>query len=527
MKHSKSLGLVIALIAITAMIVVIENPFAESPLSKQTRTSTVPIGTEVGSQAPNFKLRSLNGGEFSLSDYRGKVTVVNFWATWCPFCVAEIPSFEKLSKELGDRIVILGVNRAESIDKQAEFLSKELPVKITYRLLIDPSDSVAQAYGVIAMPTTFFLNSEGVIVKKKLGELTFNEIKQVVSEILEPRPTQLSSTVQTGEEVKIQVTNGVKHIVPLNKILSGGPPKDGIPSIDKPKFVSAQEAENFLRHDDLVLGLFVDGVTKAYPRMILVWHEIVNDKINGKPVVVTYCPLCYTGAAFVRTLNGEEVEFGVSGKLYNSDLVMYDRKTDSYWSQILGQAIVGELAGAKLDRVPIDTLEWGAWKKLHPNTLVLSPDTGFRRTYGQDPYGDYYSSRSVFFPIDNEDSRLHPKAVVYGVESIGAAKAYPDSELAKVIIVNDVVGGTPLLATRDPDSKVVRVLERKIADRVLEFELRNGKLFDKQTGSGWTFNGSAVSGTLSGTQLNLVVASPHFWFAWAAFKPGTELFRTQ
>jgi len=168
-----------------AAILVIQNPFTASPISEQTSTSGTRVGTEVGFLAPNFRLRGLNGGEFALSDFRGKAVVVNFWATWCPFCVREMPEFEKAHKQYGDKLIILGVNRAESIDKQREFLSKELPVEITYRLLLDPSDSVAQAYGVFGMPTTFFLDKDGVIIGKRVGELNFNQIKQMLSGLVE------------------------------------------------------------------------------------------------------------------------------------------------------------------------------------------------------------------------------------------------------------------------------------------------------------------------------------------------------
>ncbi len=542
MKINRSLPLIVALVAIVGAIFVIENPLATSPVNKQSQNSGPPIGTKIGWQAPNFKLEDLNGGEFALNEFRGKVVIVNFWATWCPFCVSEMPAFERLNKELGDQIVILGINRAEGVEKQREFLENQLQVKITYKLLLDPSDKVAQAYGVRVMPTTFFLNEEGVIATKKLGELSFDEMKQLVSESSvkagggenapqapPPKAGQNIAPVNPPqgkgiEGVKVQITNGVKHIVPLNRIFSGGPPKDGIPSIDMPRFITKDEGDKFLKDSDLVLGLLLDGEARAYPRMILVWHEIVNDKVNGKPVLITYCPLCYTGAVFVRTVNGEEVEFGVSGKLYNSDLVMYDRKTDTYWSQVLGQAIVGELAGMKLERIQVDTLEWGVWKKLHPNTKVLSTDTGHGRAYGRDPYGGYYSSRDIIFPLENEDNRLHPKAIVYGIELAGKAKAYPDTELAKVIIVNDIVGNKPILATRDPTTKIVRLFERTVGDNILEFEMRNGRVFDKQTNSEWTFDGIAVSGKLAGTQLNSIIAPAHFWFAWAAFKPGTEVF---
>jgi len=167
-----------------------------------------------------------------------------------------------------------------------------------------------------------------------------------------------SSALAVSENTyEVITTDGVKHIVPLDKIRSGGPPKDGIPSIDDPQFVIASEAE-FVSDNDVIIGLEINGETKAYPLSILVWHEIVNDDVGGTPVAVTYCPLCFTNQVFERTINGNEVEFGTSGKLYNSNLVMYDRLTESYWSQALGTAIVGELAGYELEKTPFDVITW-------------------------------------------------------------------------------------------------------------------------------------------------------------------------
>ncbi len=181
----------------------------------------------------------------------------------------------------------------------------------------------------------------------------------------------------------------IKHIVPLDQIVSGGPPPDGIPSIDSPKFLSVVDASKFLKDSDLVVGLTVNGQTKAYPLLILVWHEIVNDNVGGLPVAVTYCPLCFTAQVFNRTISGHvAVEFGTSGKLYNNNLVMYDRLSGSLWSQALGEGIVGTHAGESLKRIPFDLAYWKDWKQLYPNSMVLSTDTGFTRPYGVDPYGD-------------------------------------------------------------------------------------------------------------------------------------------
>jgi hypothetical protein len=190
-----------------------------------------------------------------------------------------------------------------------------------------------------------------------------------------------------------------KHIVPLDQIVSGGPPPDGIPSIDNPKFISVQEASKFLEDSELVLGLNVNGDIRVYPLQILVWHEIVNDEVGDVPVAVTYCPLCFTNQVFNRSLDdGQEVvEFGTSGKLYNSNLVMYDRTSKSLWSQALAEGIVGKYAGTKLQRVPFDVAYWKEWKQLYPDSKILSRDTGSNRPYGVDPYGDYYTNSDVLF----------------------------------------------------------------------------------------------------------------------------------
>ena len=229
-----------------------------------------------------------------------------------------------------------------------------------------------------------------------------------------------------------------RSIVPLDKIVSGGPPPDGIPSIDNPKFITVPEAEEFLEDSDLVAGLNINGDIRAYPLQILVWHEIVNDKVGETPVAVTYCPLCFTNQVFNRTMNdGEILEFGTSGKLYNSNLVMYDRTAKSLWSQAMSQAIVGKLAGVKLERIPFDVAYWKDWKRLYPDSKVLSRDTGSSRPYGVDPYGDYYTNGEVLFPIAKHDDRLGLKEIVIGFENNGQYKAYRLKDVEKMKVIND------------------------------------------------------------------------------------------
>jgi len=274
-------------------------------------------------------------------------------------------------------------------------------------------------------------------------------------------------------------------LIDPSKIISGGPPKDGIPSIDNPKFVSVSEADEWIADNELVMAIIYKDVKRVYPLQIMVWHEIVNDKIAGDPLLITYCPLCGSGIAFERRINGEEVEFGTSGKLYNSNLVMYDRKTDSYWTQIDGQAVVGELTGMKLRPVSIDTLVWRDWKAAHPDSEVLSQDTGYNRNYGRDPYGNYYEDSFLFFPVEGQDDRIHPKTVIFGIEVNGNYKAYKEEDLIELGIIMDRIEGIDIMIERD-DTGIVKITN-----------LDSGKE---------------------------IVKERDFWFAWYAFHPETNLY---
>lgn len=337
-------------------------------------------------------------------------------------------------------------------------------------------------------------------------------------------PTSDSSQSQTSQvEDEIMITNGIRHIVPLDKIKSGGPPKDGIPSIDNPKFMTASEA-SFVSDDDLVIGLRLSGETKAYPLFILVWHEIVNDKLGDTPVAVTYCPLCFTNQVFERKINGIETEFGTSGKLYNSNLVMYDRNTDSQWSQALGKAITGELADHELKRIPFDVIKWSDWKSLYPDSLVLTTDTGQLRPYGSDPYGDYYTDPRIIFPVENKDDRMHPKEIILGFDDDGIYKAYRQQDVESNKVINDKINDKNVLLI-SLFSGMNRAFDRTMDGQILDFEFLNNKIVDKQTNSEWNLEGLAVSGPLQGMQLSRVVFNPGFWFEWVAFHPETEIYQ--
>jgi hypothetical protein len=319
-----------------------------------------------------------------------------------------------------------------------------------------------------------------------------------------------------------------KSIVPLDQIVSGGPPPDGIPSIDNPKFTTVQEADEILEDSDLVIGVNINGDIRAYPLQILVWHEIVNDYVGGVPVAVTYCPLCFTNQVFNRTLEDGSVEFGTSGELYNSNLVMYDRTSKSLWSQALAQSIVGKYAGVKLERIPFDVAYWKEWKELYPESRVLSRDTGSSRPYGVDPYGDYYTNPDVLFPISNRDDRVGLKQIVIGLENQGEYMAYKLQDIENSKVINDNVNGRPI-ALFSLYPFMVREYDPIVDGQTLQFEYnqRNHNFIDKQTGSQWNFDGLAVNGTMKGKQLELMPYDEGFWFEWVAFHPQTDVYTTK
>ena len=337
----------------------------------------------------------------------------------------------------------------------------------------------------------------------------------------ETNPTA-AETLSPTSELKLMETNGVKHLVPLDKIKGGGPPKDGIPSVDDPVFASISESQ-FMSDSDTVIGLEINGDARAYPLFILVWHEIVNDTVGEIPVSVTYCPLCYTNQVFERIVDGEEVEFGTSGKLYNSNLLMYDRLTESYWSQALGLAVKGELTGTQLNLVPFDVITWGDWKELYPNTLVMTTDTGYLRSYATDPYGNYYTEPRIMFPVEYRDERIHPKEIIIGIEIDNAYKAYRQNDIESENVINDFVNDEPLLLV-SLFSENSRVFERTVNDKVLDFQLHENKMIDLQTNSEWNYDGVAISGPYLGTQLERIPTYPGFWFEWFAFHPNTLVY---
>jgi hypothetical protein len=337
-------------------------------------------------------------------------------------------------------------------------------------------------------------------------------------------------------------TNWERRTIAYDEILSGGPPRDGIPSIDAPLFISPQEAGDWLADNEPVIAITHAGDARAYPLQILTWHEIVNDVVGETPVAVTFCPLCNSAVVFDRRLNGEVYEFGTSGLLRNSDLIMYDRTTETLWQQFTGEGLVGDLAGYQLTFLPSAIVSFADFRAAHPDGLVLSRDTGFSRRYGENPYVGYDAIGQNPFLYDGPvDGRLPAMArvVTVNLPGEGLDLAYPLTILAEVGVINDRQGGQDLVVFHTPgtssaldardiaagaDVGATGVFDPNLNGQKLTFAREGDRIVDAQTGSAWNIFGQAVSGPLAGEALTRIVHADHFWFSWAAFRPDTLIY---
>ena len=300
-------------------------------------------------------------------------------------------------------------------------------------------------------------------------------------------------TLENDSMEEILETDGVRHSIPLDEILSGGPPKDGIPSIDDPFFMPVVQAPTWLDGTGEGISLILDGVERFYPFQVLVQHEIANDEIDGQKVLVTYCPLCKTGVVFDPIVKGERVEFGVSGKLWNSNLLMYDRSgenNESLWSQISGEGVVGPATGETLPIILSDIVTLDAFTAAHPNGEVIVGKNGREGRYTSIPYGGDLNDIDPIFPVNHKDDRLDENAFILGVEVDGNVKAYHVDAIEALGEAHDTVGDTMIIARFEEEEGAVRIY--------------------------------TISEDDSETRLQAI---PSFWFSWVAVHPETELYK--
>ncbi len=340
--------------------------------------------------------------------------------------------------------------------------------------------------------------------------------------------------------------HGETCLVPCDRIISGGPPKDGIPAIDNPKFISVEEFENQYGDDSfgdmLVIGLEINGEARAYPYDILNWHEIVNEVIDGVAYSITYCPLTGSGILLhTEMINGSTL--GTTGKLYENNLVFYDRLTDSYWSQMLTLAITGEHMGTELPVQSAIETTWNTWKAMHPNTKVLSRDTGQARDYDRNPYAGYEFSSSIWFPTSFDKSQkpynlFHEKTKTLVLrDENNQVYLFPFPELAKTPVLNARIGDEDVVIVYDQVNNLVVPFKADLNQSISpSFSIGDGSIidstltmglmvFEDTSGTTWNMKGEAIAGPLKGMKLiQYDNAYNAYWFAATAFYSNAIIF---
>jgi len=318
---------------------------------------------------------------------------------------------------------------------------------------------------------------------------------------------------------------GGEWLIDQDLVFDGGPGKDGIPSVDNPKFTNASDVD-FLSGNDLILGVRVGDDIHAYPHPILDWHEIVNDEIGGLKYALTYCPLTGTGAGGSRRVNGRETTFGVSGLLFDSNLMPYDRTTNSTWSQQRLQCVNGENIGEVPEIVSLVETTWNAWRAAYPNSMVLNTDTGFGRNYSQYPYGDFRTNNErLLFPVTNVDDRLPSKERVLGVINGTESIAYPlalgtSNSLNGPQLITDVINGKDLAVIRDEGHNLVVAFE---VNNAADYKSINGSfpfVIEGPDGEQYDILGFNRSGD---RQLSKPTQFVGYWFSWGTFYPNITI----
>lgn len=326
-----------------------------------------------------------------------------------------------------------------------------------------------------------------------------------------------------------EVRSNSEWTIPTTAVFDGGPGKDGIPSIDNPSFADIASQETNIPDDDLVVVVKAGDEIKAYAHNILDWHEIVNDAFDdGLSLALTYCPLTGTAIGWNREINGSVTTFGVSGLLYNSNLIPYDRATDSYWSQMLNESVSGELINQAIVRYPVSEMTFAAFKEEFPDGKVLTRNTGFNRTYGLYPYGSYLTTDNTLFPVDRRDDQIFSKERVLGVQTGNLTRVYQLSLFESDNFLTDTMDGQDLIIFGNQAQGYANAyIAKTLNDEVLTFESidgPNGVVARDQFGNEWNLFGEAVSGPNAGETLRSAPAYIGFYFAWVAFNADVEIF---
>lgn len=323
-------------------------------------------------------------------------------------------------------------------------------------------------------------------------------------------------------------------LIPKDQVLDGGPGKDGIPALNEPEMITKEQAE-YLDDSDLVIGYINGSDVRAYPHKILDWHEIINDKVNDHPVAITYCPLTGTAIGWEREYKGNITTFGVSGLLYQTNLMPYDRVTNSTWSQMRLQSVNGQLIGTEANLFQVFETTWGTWKSFYPNTTVVSTNTGHSRNYARYPYGDYKTSENLLFSVSVKDQRLPAKERVLGIISDESVKVYQYSNfITNPILIDNFRGVNYVVVGSKEENFIISFEEKIINGEPLVFQptdlynttgrFSSPQILIDQFGNTWDIFGKAISGPNEGESMVPAKSFIGFWFSWAPFYRNPEIF---
>ena len=391
-------------------------------------------------------------------------------------------------------------------------------------------ESLARKYVVV--PLTIEDNTLRVAMADTDDVLAIGALSAKTKKRIEPVPAtvaDVNEAIDFNYRSFGEIADQVSHV-------------EGHSDADIVEVIAVEEADAWLEPEEPVLVVIANGDAKAYPIQIMTWHEIVNDQVGDRPLTITFCPLCNTGIAFEREFDQYVLDFGTTGRLRYSNLIMYDRQTETWWQQASGKGLAGEFAGRQLSFYPVIMVSWKDFKTAYPEGLILSRDTGYNRPYGNNPYPGYdkINSKPGLFRGPETPDKLPALARVLTIELENEAVAYPFNVLQDEHVINDSFAGEDIVifwesgtssaldaptVAGGKDVGAANAFKREIDGRTLSFVWDGNAIIDEQTGSDWNLFGIAEEGPLSGTYLEPLIAINHFWFSWSAYKPDTRIYQ--